>query len=433
MKTLILSFFFLSFGIARGATMEPLNEIAESYVKLALQIGQYDADFVDAYYGPPEWKPKENTKAPETSDTYPRFLKQATALQGRLRSVPKTGMSALRLQRYEFLDSLLGSAVARMEVKSGRKLSFDEESRRTYGVVAPSYTIKSFESELKELDAALPGKGPLSERYNQFRKGFVVTPEKIKPLFEVALKEARKRTLKYITLPKNESFEMELLSTDAGWGAYNWYKGNAHSLIQINTKVPVYVDQMIIYASHEGYPGHHVQSILRDVHLYHENGWVEFSIGPLFCTSGILMEGGGDFGIEVAFPKDERLQFAKEVLYPMAGIDPSKAVEYARILKLREKLGNEVTIETAREFLDGKITKDEAIRRMQEYGLETKERAENRIRFFNHYGSYIINYSLGEEMVRNFVRERLGTKESTEGQFKILNELFSTPYIPSML
>ena len=33
-----------------------VSEIAEGYVKLALAIGQHDPDYVDAYYGPQEWK-----------------------------------------------------------------------------------------------------------------------------------------------------------------------------------------------------------------------------------------------------------------------------------------------------------------------------------------------------------------------------------------
>ena len=30
--------------------------IAERYVKLVLAMGEHDADYVDAYYGPPEWR-----------------------------------------------------------------------------------------------------------------------------------------------------------------------------------------------------------------------------------------------------------------------------------------------------------------------------------------------------------------------------------------
>ena len=33
-----------------------MNNIAEDYVKLVLNVGQYDADFVGAYYGPKDWR-----------------------------------------------------------------------------------------------------------------------------------------------------------------------------------------------------------------------------------------------------------------------------------------------------------------------------------------------------------------------------------------
>src|SRR3982751_1299558 len=36
-----------------------LNKLAQEYVTLGLTIGQYDTDFVDAYYGPDSLKPKE--------------------------------------------------------------------------------------------------------------------------------------------------------------------------------------------------------------------------------------------------------------------------------------------------------------------------------------------------------------------------------------
>ncbi|MBA3295715.1 MAG: hypothetical protein H0U19_02175, partial [Acidobacteria bacterium] len=38
-----------------------MNTIAERYVRLVLAVGQHDADYVDAYYGPAEWKPTEKT------------------------------------------------------------------------------------------------------------------------------------------------------------------------------------------------------------------------------------------------------------------------------------------------------------------------------------------------------------------------------------
>ncbi len=35
---------------------DPMDAIAESFVKLVLAVGQHDADYVDAYFGPEAWQ-----------------------------------------------------------------------------------------------------------------------------------------------------------------------------------------------------------------------------------------------------------------------------------------------------------------------------------------------------------------------------------------
>ena len=51
--------------IVHAAEGDSMNPLAERYVKLVLALGQHDADYVDAYYGPPEWrKEAEASKRP---------------------------------------------------------------------------------------------------------------------------------------------------------------------------------------------------------------------------------------------------------------------------------------------------------------------------------------------------------------------------------
>ena len=38
-----------------------MNRIAEGYVKLILNVGLHDPGYVDAYYGPAEWKPDDSS------------------------------------------------------------------------------------------------------------------------------------------------------------------------------------------------------------------------------------------------------------------------------------------------------------------------------------------------------------------------------------
>lgn len=33
-----------------------MNPIAEQYVRLALSLGEHDANYVDAYFGPDDWR-----------------------------------------------------------------------------------------------------------------------------------------------------------------------------------------------------------------------------------------------------------------------------------------------------------------------------------------------------------------------------------------
>ncbi|MEP6783109.1 MAG: hypothetical protein ABI983_05530, partial [Acidobacteriota bacterium] len=40
----------------RQQASDPFRAVAEQYVKLVLAVGQHDADYVDAFYGPAEWK-----------------------------------------------------------------------------------------------------------------------------------------------------------------------------------------------------------------------------------------------------------------------------------------------------------------------------------------------------------------------------------------
>ena len=109
------------------------------------------------------------------------------------------------------------------------------------------------------------------------------------------------------------------------WNAYNWYKGNYHSLIQVNLDFPIVIDRAIDLACHEGYPGHHVYNALLEQALVRERGWVEISMYPLFSPQSLIAEGSANFGIDMAFPAAERAAFERDSLFPLAGLDRSLA------------------------------------------------------------------------------------------------------------
>jgi hypothetical protein len=370
---------------------DPMAPIAERYVKLVLAIGQHDADFVDAYYGPPEWQSAAHAEAVPLDE----LRREAAGILEALASTdaPDAG-DTLATLRHEYLRRQVGAFDARLRMLQGERLSFDEESNALYDAVAPRHPAASFEKTLAELGRHLPGDGPLIARYEAFRKAFIVPADRLDAVFVAAIDECRARTARHLQLPRDERFTIEYV-TGKSWSGYNWYQGHAASLIQLNTDLPVYIDRAVDLACHEGYPGHHVYNALLEQHLVRERGWLEFTVYALFSPQSLIAEGTANFGIEVAFPGDERTQFERERLYPLAGLDPRRAAEYAEVAALTERLayaGNEA----AREYLDGRVSREEAVRWLETYALMPRARAEQRVRFFDQYRSYVINYNRGQ-------------------------------------
>jgi quinol monooxygenase YgiN len=403
-----------------------VDHLAESYVKLVLAMGQHDADYVDAFYGPKEWKEAaEKEKKPLTD-----IAGEAGRLSAELEKLPPPA-GELEQLRHRYLRKQLGALQTRLRIVSGERLTFDEEARAIYDAAPPHHDAAHFQKILDELERKLPGEGPLAERYNQWRTGFIIPKEKLDHVFQLAIKACRERTFKHLKLPPEESFTVEYV-TGKSWSGYNWYQGNYRSLIQVNTDLPVFIDRAVDLAAHEGYPGHHVYNLLLEKNLVRDRGWVEFTVYPLFSPQSLIAEGTANFGKEMAFPKAERMKFEREVLFPAAGLDPERADEYYAVQEMTQALsyaGNEA----ARRYLNGDIDRGAAAAWLEKYALMEPKRAQQRVRFIEQYRSYVINYNLGEDMVRSYVEQRSGTAERPQKRWEIFEQLLSTPRLPGDL
>ena len=204
---------------------------------------------------------------------------------------------------------------ARVRMLKGERLSFDEESKALYDAVAPTYPESHFQEVLDRLEKRFPGTGSLVERYDAWRRAFVIPREKLDTVFQAAIGACRERTLAHVKLPADEHFTVEYV-TNKSWSGYNWYQGDFRSLIQVNTDLPIYIDRAIDLACHEGYPGHHVYNALLEQHLVKDRGWIEFTVYPLFSPQSLIAEGTANFGIEVAFPGRERIAFEQSDALP---------------------------------------------------------------------------------------------------------------------
>jgi hypothetical protein len=411
---------------ATAANADPMATISREYVRLVLALGKHDRDYVDAYYGPDDLK-KEAEAAGLGLDA---IGQGAAALSERVNKMAAGGdeLSALRRQ---YLEKQIAAMRARVRMLKGERLSFDEESKALYDAVAPHHDEKHFQAMLDKLEGRFPGSGPLVDRYDAWRRAFVIPRDKLDAVFQAAIAACRERTVAHVRLPAEERFTVEYV-TGKSWSGYNWYQGNFRSLIQVNTDLPTYIDRATDLACHEGYPGHHVYNALLEQHLVKNRGWLEFTVYPLFSPQSLIAEGTANYGIEVAFPGPARIEFERSKLFPLAGLDPARAAEYYEVQALVEQLsyaGNEA----ARRYLDGTIDRDAAAAWLQRYALMPKDRAAQRVRFFDQYRSYVINYNYGKDLVRTYIESRGGTAANPAKRWQEFEKLLSSPRLPSGL
>jgi hypothetical protein len=89
--------------------------------------------------------------------------------------------------------------------------------------------------------------------------------------------------------------------------------------------------------------------------------------------------------------------------------------------------------EAARDYLDARISREQARDWLVRYALMAPERAAQRVAFMEKYRSYVINYNLGKDLVGPYVERHGGTTDHPDQRWKIFSDLLSSPRIPSTL
>lgn len=395
---------FLSLAVfGCGKDVVTVDTVAERYVQLALKIGAYKPDYVDAYYGPEEWKP-----SPVDSSAvfpYEEYRAEAAALLAGLDNVTVVDADTMLQIRIRCLRRQLQSMAAMVEILNGRTMSFDEESQALYGVTIPTHDTAFYDSALQALETALPGEGEFTDRYDRFRKQFVIPPDKIDTVVKVTVAACRRAASEHIPLPPGEAFVVTFVGRQP-WGAYNWYQGNYRSLMQIDTSKPLYVTGLPDLIAHEGYPGHHLSNAYREEQLLRQRNWVETYVQLLFSPVALVNEGTANYAGDLVFPREAKIEFIKTVLCPLAGVSPDEVERFFAIGDLRRQL-EYAWCDAARRHLDGLETVETTLAWLRKYCLRTGAQASSSVAFFDRYRSYVINYDLGEDLTRAYI-ERAG-------------------------
>jgi len=373
--------------------MNSIDTFGTDYLRIAFGIERHFPGFIDAYVGPDELKAAADM---EPMPSLAALHHQVRALHEQL---PSQGYPATRQQ---YLDKQLTAIDMVVRTLQGDVVPYRDEVAACFDIDIAMEPESTFAAAIAELEEIVPGRGPLLERTNAWRDQYIVDNATARAGFDLILNETRNRTLDIVDLPAGEEIELAFV-IDKPWSGYNWYLGNAKSLVEINVDLPLRANAMTDLTAHEGYPGHHTEHSLKDRNLYQARGYAEHAIHLINTPECVISEGIATVAEEQIFPGDEGIVFKSEVLYPAMGVqgDPEREERIETLFgKLRAVAGNAAILRH-----EQGATESEVIDYLMRWELTPKERAERRFLFIDDplWRPYIFTYFAGRDLVRDYL------------------------------
>jgi hypothetical protein len=369
-------------------------DVVTRYLELGLRLGRLLDGMVDAYYGPPELQARvEAEPAPEPA----KLLTDAKRLLADL----DAGEGDLDAHRRRWVHGQVRGLLVSARRFAGETVGFGDEVEQCYGVRPTRVSEDELALAHQQLDAALPGHGPLRDRFITWREAQAVPVDKLRPAIDSLSEDFRARTARQFGLPDGEQIDWDLVRNEP-WSGFNYYAGNLRSRVVINTDLPVLSLSLGHLVAHEAYPGHHTEHSRKEAGLVRRRGYQEETIFLVGTPQCLLAEGLADLGIEVIVPSG-RHEVLADHLRPLGiAYDADIAREVG---EAGEVIGNAVRGNVA--FLlhaDG-ASPDDAIAYAERWGLLPRNRAEKVVQFQTDptWRSYIFCYIDGLRLCRRYV------------------------------
>jgi hypothetical protein len=379
--------------------------LVERYLILGLRLGRHIEGMVDAYYGAPD---RLATVEAEPVQPPARLVAEARMLLAAIDAgVPLDAVTATArgeegsspARRHWIRAQVVGLLTTARKV-SGESISYADEVEACYGVRPTRVDEEVLEGAHRRLDEVLPGSGPLAERLVTWRESHAVPVDRLRPAIDSLAEDLRARTRSLFGLPDGESVEFELVSGQP-WSGFNYYLGDLHSRVAINTDLPVLSTSLAHLVAHEAYPGHHTEHTRKEVGLVRRRHWWEESIFLVGTPQCLLAEGLADLGLEVAMGRRPEAIVAGH-LAPLGILFDAEVV--AAVAEAGEALGAVRQNAAFRLHEDGADV-ETVTSEVARWGLLSPDRAAKAVEFLVHptWRAYLTCYVEGLPLCRNFV------------------------------
>jgi hypothetical protein len=394
----------------------PLDPVSADYVRLAFRMEPHIAGLIDAYSGPTDIRDAAQAEPATAAD----LVRDADALLERI------AIEDLALSRVDYLTAQAAALAILARTLAGEEIAYVDEVRQLFDIEAERVPDDAYAAAIAMLAEALPGDGAVPERLQRWKRQFEITVDAAKIAIDQIMNEARSRASGLTALPDDESVEIAFVS-DKPWSGYNWYLGNARSLVEVNTDLPIRANALLDLMAHEGYPGHHTEHALKEIRLYHQRGYGEHAIQLINTPECVISEGVATLAESMIFAEGESARWQAEHVWRPLGIDADPERE-ARIVQAQWTLRSVGANAALLMHQDGRPEAD-VVRYLMEYGLATEEEARHRLRFIADplWRPYIFTYHVGRDLLGRWLEEAEATGETRESRFVRLLEEQLTP------
>jgi hypothetical protein len=411
--------------VAAGAQRaDSMSAIADEFIRVGLLFQNHDPSPY-LYFGPEALRTEARRQQVPLADVVPQLI----ALRARIEALPATAAPEEQRRRRDLAQRITATVTRGGILMGDFPASFDEEVRLLFDVQVPRFDEAHFRAVTAKLDSIIPGDGDLVTRVEAFREQFVIPPERLEAVMTRAISECRARARAHLELPADEQVTLSM-TTGKHWVGFAEYRGKSQSTYHLNRDIPVHIERAIELGCHEAYPGHHVHATLVDQELVGRRGWNEYTLITLLGPLAVVAEGAANFGVDLAFSRQQRIEFDRTVLMPLAGLDGRQLETYYHYIDLLDEL-NFARNEVARKYLYEGLPREQAVQWLMEFGLETRATASQRIDFIDTQRVYVITYNHGKRLVRDYVMTK-GQPGSSEA-WQAFQEILTTPLSPADL
>ncbi len=276
-----------------------MDELARRYLLLALRLARISPGLLDSYVGPPELR---EIALGEPVPFAAELHDEAVTVADLAASLPGTDAATTR-RRAWFAGQLRAmSALARRA--GGEEIAYLDLVEELTGIRVAPVPDGDLIAVRARIEVALTGPGLLQERIARLRARLRIPPEGVVEAVRGSAARFRAATRRDFELPPDEAIEWAEVH-DRPWGAFAQYLGRRRTRVELNVDLPMEVSAAAVLASHEAYPGHHVDHIVKDRTLIDEAGLGEATLRTMGTPEAVLAEGLADVAREVVMSDRE--------------------------------------------------------------------------------------------------------------------------------